>query len=375
MSATAANLPPLTEVDWQLVAGASVVLVGAGAVGRPLIRGLAQLGLRRAVIVDPKRYRERSVHSQCRPEEVGRLKAEVVAEELLALGVQAVALPRDIEHVPPGYFENSLVIVSVDNRRAEILTNRQAGRMRRPLLKANIEPLFLTASLRFYDFSHAPTEVCLECQMSDAHYADQHHPLSCDGEGAARPTASPRPLCELAANAGALIAAQILGSPHYWANNWRNRQWQANLLGGQSQVSGLPPKLNCRWDHSACWNNLIRFDRPLDQLTLAELIFATGMAVERAYIKLSTQATTRVRCNACGASQRLLRTICRLDDELGRCDCGGALCATPFYCFDHLAADDLAPWLDWPLSMCGVERLSVVSVADDNRESSFLLTA
>jgi tRNA A37 threonylcarbamoyladenosine dehydratase len=87
VSTIAVNLPPLSEVDWQLVADANVVLVGAGAVGRPLLRGLAQLGLRRAVIVDPKRYRERSIHSQCRPEEVGRLKAEVVAEELTALGV------------------------------------------------------------------------------------------------------------------------------------------------------------------------------------------------------------------------------------------------------------------------------------------------
>lgn len=374
MNASAVNVPPLTEVDWQLVADASVVLVGAGAVGRPLIRGLAQLGLRRAVIVDPKRYREQSIHSQCRPEEVGQLKAEVVAEELAALGVQAVALPRDVEQVPPGYFANSLVIVSVDNRRAEILTNRQAGRMRRPLLKANIEPLFLTASLRFYDFSQAQADVCLECQMSDAHYADQHHPLSCDGEGAGRPTASPRPLCEMAASAGALVAAQILGSPHYWAKAWRNRQWQTNLLGGQTQMSELPAKPNCRWDHSDCWNNLTRLDRPLDQLTLAELIFAAGMAVERASIKLSTQATMRVRCSGCGTSQGRLHAINRLDDELGRCDCGGALRATPFYCFDHIAAADLAPWLDWPLSQCGVEPLSVVSVADDNRESSFLLT-
>ena len=32
MNSSAVNLPPLTEVDWQLVADAGVVLVGAGAV-------------------------------------------------------------------------------------------------------------------------------------------------------------------------------------------------------------------------------------------------------------------------------------------------------------------------------------------------------
>jgi molybdopterin/thiamine biosynthesis adenylyltransferase len=373
VNTSAVNLPPLTEVDWQLVADASVVLVGAGAVGRPLVRGLAQLGLHRAVIVDPKRYREQSIHSQCQPEEVGRLKAEVVAEELATLGVQAVAFPRDVEHVPPGYFENALVIVSVDNRRAEILTNRQAGRMRRPLLKANIEPLFLTASLRFYDFSHAPTAVCLECQMSDAHYADQHHPLSCDGDGAGRPTASPRPLCDLAANAGALVASQILGSPHYWAKDWRNRQWQANLLGGQTQLSVLPPKANCRCDHAHCWQNIVRLDRPLDQLTLAELILAAGFAEDRTLVRLSGLATTRLRCDACGLMQRMLRSLQRLDDELGRCNCGGAVRAVPFFCGDQFVAADLAPWLDVPLSDCGIEPQSVVALAEGNREISYLL--
>ena len=303
MNAAAANLPALTEIDWQLVSAGRVVLVGAGAVGRPLVRGLAQLGLRRAIVVDPKRYRERSVFSQCQPDEVGRLKAEVVAAELVAMGVEAVALPRDVEHVPPGYFAESLVIVSVDNRRAEILANRQAGRMRRPLLKVNIEPLFLTTSLRFVDFSHTPTDVCLECQMSDAHYADQRHPLSCDGEEAGRPTASPRPLCELAANAGALVASQILGSPHYWAKAWCNRQWQANLLGGQTQLSELPAKHDCRWDHAAGWPNIARLNRPLDKLTLAELILAAGFAEDRAQVRFSGQATTRLRCDSCQVTQ------------------------------------------------------------------------
>lgn len=373
MNGETANLPPLTQVDWQRLAATAVVLVGAGAVGRPLVRGLAQLGLRRAVIVDPKRYRDQSIHSQCRPEEVGRLKAEVVAEELGALGVSAVALARDVEHVPPGYFDQALVIVSVDNRRAEILTNRHAGRMRCPLLKANIEPLYLTASLRFYDFRACPTDVCLECQMTDAHYAAQHHPLSCDGEGIGRPTASPRSLCELAANAAALAAAQIIGSPDYWAKAWRNRQWQANLLGGQSQLSELPPGPQCRWNHSAAWRNLTRVNRPLDQLTLRQLIADAGLPVDRALVKFSCQAATRVRCAACGAGRETLQMIGRLDEELGRCDCGGAQVASPFHCSDHLAAADLRPWLDWPLSECGVEPLSVIAVADQDREQSFLL--
>jgi molybdopterin/thiamine biosynthesis adenylyltransferase len=374
MLAPAANLPPLTEVDWQLVSTSRVVLVGAGAVGRPLVRGLAQLGLRRAVIVDPKAYRERSVLSQCGPKEVGRLKAEVVAEELAGLGVSATALARDVEHVPPGYFADALVIVSVDNRRAEILVNRHAGRMGRPLLKVNIEPLFLTASLRFVDFSQSAADVCLECQMTDAHYAAQQHPLSCDGEGPGRPTASPRPLCELAANAGALVAAQLLGSPQQWASVWRNRQWQTNLLGGQTQISQLPPNAHCRWDHATRWSNLTGIHVPLVELTLARLLELSGLPEHGTPVRLSGTLATRLRCETCPVLQHAVRAIGRLDVEPGRCACGGALRAVPFYCFDQLPAADLAPWRDQPLAAWGIEPQSIISLGDGSREVSYLLT-
>jgi molybdopterin/thiamine biosynthesis adenylyltransferase len=367
------NLPPLAEIDWQLIADSHVVLVGAGAVGRPLARGLAQLGLRRATIIDPKRYREQSIRSQCSCDEVGRLKAEVIAQELAALGVQAVALPQDVEQVPPGYFDQALVIVSVDNRRAEILSNRQAGRMRRPLLKVNIEPLFLTASIRFYDFSHEPTDVCLECQMSEAHYADQQHPLSCDGERAGRSTASPRPLCEFAANAGALVAVQILGSPQHWAEVWRNRQWQANLLGGQSHISQLPPKTDCRWDHTACWPNLTRIHKSSKELTLAELLLTTGCTEERAHVRFSSMVATRLRCDSCEAVQPVLRSIQYLDENLGRCPCGGTMRAVPFFSFDYLAAAELKPWLKEPLDNIGMRPGSVITVGNGIAETSFLV--
>ncbi len=106
---------------------------------------------------------------------------------------------------------------------------------------------------------------------------------------------------------------------------------------------------------------------------MAELILAAGFAEERALVKFSGLATTRLRCDACGAMQRGLRWLRRLDDELGRCNCGGIIRAVPFYCFDQIAAADLAPWLDVPLSDWGIEPQSVVALAEGNREISFLL--
>ncbi len=60
-----------------------------------------------------------------------------------------------------------------------------------PLLKVNVEPNYPLISVRVYDLRPEAPAVCLECQMTDAQYAAQRHPASCDG-GEERPTGSPR---------------------------------------------------------------------------------------------------------------------------------------------------------------------------------------
>ena len=62
---------------------------------------------------------------------------------------------RDVYDVEPGYVGpgNAYVIVSADNRRADIGANRLAAQMRVPLVKANVEPALLLASVRCYDLA------------------------------------------------------------------------------------------------------------------------------------------------------------------------------------------------------------------------------
>jgi hypothetical protein len=87
--------PSNPEMDWSRLADCPVVLVGTGAIGRPLADVLAFLGSRRFVLIDPNSYRERSIVTQCAPAEVGRFKAEVVAEQL---GQPAIRL-QEIIHM------------------------------------------------------------------------------------------------------------------------------------------------------------------------------------------------------------------------------------------------------------------------------------
>jgi len=374
LAALASCLPALPHMEWERMQQATPVLVGAGAVGRPLAEHLAFLGMRRCVIADPKRYKPQSRVSQCEPAEVGRFKAEVLADRLVRLGVDAQAMVEDIASVPPGIIEpESLVLVSVDNRRADIAAGRLAAMMRSRLLKVNVAPEYLMVSIRAYDLRADVVPLCLECQMTEEQYPDQHHPLSCDG-GPEQPTGSPRALCSLAASAAALAAAQIICSPHHWAQRWFGRQWQQMLLGGTSAMLDLKANPACRWDHDCHWPNLERLPTGPGKTRLADLLAKTGGAeLEEAELIFSARLATQGRCERCHANQQTVQWLPQADCRFGSCHCGGTLMAVPFYTHDRLPLSVLAQQLDAPLSAWGVPPLAVVSIKTARDQRSFVI--
>jgi len=368
----ASCLPELPGVDWSLLPQGHFVFVGTGAVNRPLARQLAWLGMKRCVLIDPKRYKAQSVVSQCEPEDVGKEKAGVVAEELRGMGIEATALVHDVDAVPPGVLEpGSLVILAVDNRRADICANRWAARMRCPLVKVNVEPAYLTASLRFYDLRNDPPTVCLECQMSDRHYEQQIHPLSCDGgEEGEQATGSPRPLSQLAANAAALAIAQIVGSPDEWADRWWGKQWQQNLLGGQGFFSDLHANPACRWDHSRTWEPLTRL-AGFETTTLSQLGADSNLSQQQMECEFSARVATRVVCNQCQQQYEGLWWVPELDKPVSRCCCGGEEFAVPFFTHQRLADSALESVWDKPIPTWGVTPGSIIRFSSNGKQQAY----
>ncbi len=366
--------PAIPSVDWRLLGQTRFVFVGAGAVNRPLAFQLAWLGMKGCIVIDPKPYKSQSVISQCKPCEVGRFKAEVVAEELQKRGVAATPFVKDVDVVPPGYLEgDSLVIVAVDNRRADICANRFAARMRRPLVKVNVDPNYLTASIRCYDLRNGPLALCAECQMTDRHYEEQRHPLSCDGgEVGEQATGSPRPLSQFAANAAALAVAQIAGSPDEWAKTWWGKQWQQNLLGGRGFFSDLEPNPHCRWDHAAAWDPLIFLphDQPISLSHLAKGTFGSMPTWE---VEFSARVATRMVCSQCRASEEGVWWVAELDRPVTRCGCGGESFALPFFTHKKLPAAELESVWNRPLAAWGVTPGSVLRFASASKNQMYCL--
>jgi len=351
------------------------MLVGLGAIGRPLALNLAYLGMKRCVLVDRKRYKPQSRVSQCEPGEVGREKAIVVSELVRALGVDATGLAEDIEYLAPGYVEpETVVIVSADNRQADIAAGRLAAMMRQRCVKVNVAPEYLMASIRCYDLRSPEPPVCVECQIREEQYAEEPNPHSCEG-GPEQATGSPRALCQFAANAAALVVAQLVASPDYWAPRWYGRQWQQMLLGGFGCMLTLAPKQNCRWEHARHWQNLRRLATGPAQTRLSDLAALAGTDGDRQMmrVRFSGRVASSGRCNRCHQDRHILRWLARLDEPVGKCACGGKLEAQPFFTYHDLPAQELQEVWNVPLADWGVAPLSVVCLENRGQAWSFVL--
>lgn len=376
----------LFSIDRSRLFACCAVLVGCGAVGRPLAEHLVYLGVRKFVLIDPKSYRPASVATQCDPEEVGLPKAIVLGEHLRRLGANVTTLVRDVYDVEPGYVEpGAVVIVSADNRRADIGANRLAAQTRVRLAKANVEPAWLLASLRWYDLRGECPETCLECQMTEAQYAQQLHPASCDGPDeptshapfAVRSTASPRALTQVTAGTAALALAQIVGSPAHGEGTWFARQWQLNLLTGQATWSQLGPKADCRWDHGRHWQHMRRLPASPAALTLSSL-FELSCCHHPAETQLlfSGQVATQARCPRCGQWVPGLRWLRPGVSEVGTCKCGGGLVVAPFWTCTELSAEAVQPWWNRPLAEWGVPCRAIIAVqGSGGQQRSFVVGA
>jgi hypothetical protein len=348
----------------------AVCLLGFGSIARPLAGVLAEFGVTRFTLVDPKCYRAASIRSQCSPGEVGRLKVEVGAELLHRSGAAVCAVPFDLYTCPDGVVgAHDVVVVSADNHRAIIGANRLAARMQARLVKANIEPKYNMVSLRCFDFrlSGAP---CIECQLTAASYRQQRHPRSCDAH-VERSTSAPRWLSRTAGRAAALAVVQLAapGPP----SALLGQQWSW-LIPGAPSVSALSPSPACRWDHSRHWQHLAPLPSQPADVRLSDLFRQAGMRpVAGTLVRFCRYVTTRVSCDRCGRAAPCIRWVTHVGQSVGRCPCGGCLLPVAYWTHRQLAASALSPVAGQSLADWGVQPLAVLEISAGKKAGAFVI--
>ena len=137
-------LPEVGEAGQARLRGSSVLVIGAGGLGVPVLQSLATAGIGHITVVDGDRVEASNLHRQ--PlygiADVGRPKAEVAVERLAALN-RDVRLTAVTEHAAAANVDaligdHDLVLECTDTLRAKFLVNDAALRAGRPAVYASV---------------------------------------------------------------------------------------------------------------------------------------------------------------------------------------------------------------------------------------------
>jgi adenylyltransferase/sulfurtransferase len=154
--------------DQDRLRAASVLVVGAGALGNELVKNLALMGVGRVVVADLDRI-ENSNLARCiffRETDEGQLKAEVLARRAMELNpeVQVIPVVGDVR-LTAGltlYRDVDLVLGGLDNREARLFVNQACWKTTTPWVDGAIEGLMGVVRVFL-----PPHSACYECTMSE----------------------------------------------------------------------------------------------------------------------------------------------------------------------------------------------------------------
>ena len=154
--------------DQDRLKNATIMVVGAGAIGNELIKNLTLLGIGRILIYDMDAIESTNLTRSVlyRAKDVGRYKAEVAAERAMEINpdVKAKAFVSNIiDDVGLGVFRRmNVVLGGLDNREARLSINQSCYKVNRPWIDGAIEALSGFARV-FVPGKGA----CYECTMTE----------------------------------------------------------------------------------------------------------------------------------------------------------------------------------------------------------------
>lgn len=154
--------------DQERLKNATIMVVGAGAIGNELIKNLTLLGIGRILIYDMDAIESTNLTRSVlyRVRDVGRYKAEVAAERAKDMNpdVKAKAFVANIiDDVGLGVFRRmDVVLGGLDNREARLAINQSCYKVNRPWIDGAIEAL--NGFARVFVPGHG---ACYECTMTE----------------------------------------------------------------------------------------------------------------------------------------------------------------------------------------------------------------
>jgi len=312
--------------DQEALRRAKVMVVGAGALGNEIIKGLALLGIGSLLIVDFDRVEEsnlsRSVLYSSDDEGASKAHAAAAAARRINPDCDVTALDADITHeVGLGLFRWANVIVcGLDNREARLAVNKACWKVNRPWVDGATEGFQGVARVFV-----PPDGPCYECTLSEQ---DQRVMAVRDSCGFLAREAYRQGRTPTTPTTSAVIAGVEV-------------QEAVKLLHKEAELPGLAGhgfffngmSYDCftieyvRRDDCLShetWEDAVESGLSSDSATLSDVMkLAREHVGKGATIDLPCEMVTGLRCGSCGSSETLFRLLDTMKREHAACpECG-----------------------------------------------------
>lgn len=344
----------ITWWDQSLLAQASVLVVGAGALGNELAKNLALVGLGSITVIDLDTV-ERSNLSRgvfFTEAHEGEPKAEVVATGVNHLNpeLEITGIVGDVTRQGLGWVAQfDLVLGGLDNREARVWVNQACRKLAIPWIDGAIE------GLRGVVRTFLPEGPCYECTLSETDREILAHRKSCallsDDEIASGKVPTTATTASLTAAVQVQEAIRLLhGEPRLANQGW-------TFIGEtlDSWVTNYSEDELCL-AHDR-YGELIAASTTVDT-TLAEVISGLALTEEVIAVDFESDIVRAASCATCGTTSTINRRLVDLNRSDVQCtDCGEVMSIDSATSF---APDNAL--LDVPLGSLGIPTRDVVSL-------------
>lgn len=312
--------------DQERLKNATIMVVGAGAIGNELIKNLTLLGIGRILIYDMDSIENTNLTRSVlyRAKDVGRYKAEVAAERAREMNpdVKAKAfIANIIDDVGLGVFRRmDVVLGGLDNREARLSINQSCYKVDRPWIDGAIEALNGFARV-FIPGQGA----CYECTMTETDWMLINKRKSCALLTHEQMASGKIPTTPTSSSIIAGIQVQeMLKLLHADRNlpTLAGKGYVFNGLTHDSYVVEYQRKEDCM-SHDT-YEKIVEKAWSVKTVTLKEILEEIrGELGERAVVDFDRDIATRATCS-CGETKELFTPVHKLKGHMLTCPKCGA---------------------------------------------------
>jgi molybdopterin/thiamine biosynthesis adenylyltransferase len=361
----------LRLISWwrqERLAAASVLVVGAGALGNEVLKNLALVGLGTTYLIDLDLIEASNLSRSVlfRAEDAGQPKAKVAARRARELNPEITVVPMHgdvITDLGLGLFADvDLVIGCLDNREARLWVNRQCWKVGTPWIDAGIQEIQGVVKVFV-----PPDSACYECAMTERDYQLLNLRYSCPlltrdeiltGKVPTAPT-----IASMMAALEVQEALKLLHGMPVAAGS----AMVFNGVGNQFYTTRLPFRENCL-SHET-YPQPVELSLSQDS-TVADLLAAARPDLEGPLsLALDRELVVAADCPRCGWRQEIMRPRTKVRQAEAACP----NCHEPGRPEMTSAVDEDSPLAGRTLAAVGVPAYDIVRVDGSSGCRFFLL--